>query len=100
MNNQEFTPEYPSSVHTDPVTQQKYIRIPITEPGELQFMQYVLSENLQLLSHLEDDYKFNGIFKDCVYWVSKILLASYPFEDHKVIRQKIIEALKLDSEEL
>ncbi len=94
MKPEEFTPEYPSSVHTDPLTQEKYIRIPIAELGELQFMQYVLSENLQLLSHLEDDYKFNGIFKDCVYWISKILLASYPFEDHKVIRQKIIEALE------
>jgi hypothetical protein len=52
-----------------------YIKIPITELGELYFMQDTLLDNLSLLSQTEDDFSTNRSIKDNMYWISKILVA-------------------------
>ena len=52
-----------------------YIKIPITELGELRFMQNTLLENLYLLSQLDDNDQTDRKVKDNMYWISKILLA-------------------------
>ncbi len=52
-----------------------YIKIPITELGELYFMQDTLLENLSLLSQTEDDFSTNRSIKDNMYWISRILVA-------------------------
>lgn len=62
------------------------VQIPITELGELRYMQSTLLENLNLLSQLDDDFTTNRSIKDNVYWISKILLA---------IEQQGLKALEL-----
>ncbi|EZH71285.1 hypothetical protein ATO12_11015 [Aquimarina atlantica] len=52
-----------------------YIKIPITELGELRFMQDTLLDNLSLLSQTEDNFSTNRSIKDNMYWISKILVA-------------------------
>ena len=59
------------------------IQIPITELGELRYMQSTLLENLNLLSQLDDNYQTDRMVKDNVYWISKILLATAEIDPQK-----------------
>ncbi|KAA1246521.1 hypothetical protein [Aquimarina sp. RZ0] len=95
MNLQEFTAKYANTVHIDTKTQETYIRIPVTDLGELSFMQHTLLENLNLLSQLNDDLETNRDMKDCMFWISKILLASYPSDELEGIAKLIQSASKL-----
>ena len=74
---------------------QNCIKIPIMRPDEFIYMKNSLLENLYLLSQLDDNYEHNRGFKDSVYWISKILLASYPSEGHETITQQPKETSKL-----
>ncbi|WP_101450494.1 hypothetical protein [Aquimarina sp. MAR_2010_214] len=58
-------------------------------------MKNSLLENLYLLSQLDDNYEHNRGFKDAVYWISKILIASHLAEEREVITQQSKEASKL-----
>lgn len=60
-----------------------YIKIPITELGELYFMQDTLLDNLSLLSQTEDDFSTNRSIKDSMYWISKILVAIAEIDQRK-----------------
>lgn len=59
------------------------IQIPITELGELRYMQSTLLENLNLLSQLDDNHQTDRMVKDNVYWISKILLAIAEIDPQK-----------------
>ncbi|PKV53010.1 hypothetical protein ATE84_5151 [Aquimarina sp. MAR_2010_214] len=74
---------------------QNCIKIPITRPDEFLYMKNSLLENLYLLSQLDDNYEHNRGFKDAVYWISKILIASHLAEEREVITQQSKEASKL-----
>ena len=95
MNLQKFTAKYANTVHIDTTTQETYIRIPVTDVAELSFMQYTLLENLNLLSQLNDNPQNDRDMKDCVFWISKILLASYPSDELEGIAKLIQSASKL-----
>ncbi len=95
MNLQELTAKYAKTVHTDPTTKETYIKIPITDPCELGFMQQTLLDNLYLLSQLDDKIEYDRSFKDNVYWLSKILIASYPYDELEGISKLIKAASKL-----
>lgn len=60
-----------------------YIKIPITELGELHFMRDTLLDNLSLLSQTEDDFSTNRSIKDSMYWISKILVAIAEIDHRK-----------------
>lgn len=60
-----------------------YIKIPITELGELRFMQDTLLDNLSLLSQTEDNFSTNRSIKDNMYWISKILVAIAEIDQRK-----------------
>ncbi len=95
MKSQEFTSKYANTVHLDTTTQETYIRIPVTSLEELSFMQYSLLESLNLLSQLNDNPQNDRDMKDCVFWVSKILLASYPLDELEGVSKLIQAASKL-----
>ncbi|KAA1241012.1 hypothetical protein [Aquimarina sp. RZ0] len=95
MKSQEFTSKYVNTIHTDPTTKETYIRVPIQDYGELSFMQHTLIENLNLLSQLDDTLKTERDMKDSMFWISKILLASYPAEELEGIAKLIKAASKL-----
>ncbi|UZO80655.1 hypothetical protein NBT05_17220 [Aquimarina sp. ERC-38] len=76
--------EITTILQTDQNTEETYLKIPITDLVELNYMQQSLLENLNLLSQLEKDTDV----KDIVFWLSKILLASYP-EDELIALSKI-----------
>jgi len=54
-----------------------------------------LLKNLHLLTHLEDRSDTGRGLKNCAYWLSKILLASYPAEELEGIAKLIKAASKL-----
>lgn len=95
MKLQEFTAKYANTVHLDTTTQETYIRIPVTDLGELGFMQQSLLENLHLLTQLEDSTDNDKGLKNCAFWLSRILLASYPQEELEGISKLIEAASKL-----
>lgn len=95
MKPQEFTAKYANTVYHDADTQESYIRIPVTDLNELGFMQYTLLENLNLLSQLDDDLKADRDVKDCVFWISKILLSSYPTDELAGVSKLIQSVSKL-----
>ena len=76
---------------TDPVTKETFIKLPVTDLNELSFMQQSLLENLNLLSQLEKDTDL----KDIVFWLSKILLASYPENELTELSKLVKSASKL-----
>ena len=75
----------------DPITKETFIKLPITNLSELGFMQQSLLENLNLLSQLEKDTDV----KDIVFWLSKILLASYPETEIEELSKLTKSASKL-----
>jgi len=95
MNPQEFTSKYLNIIHKDPTTKETYIRVPIQDYGELSFMQHTLIENLNLLSQLDDNIRTERNMKDSMFWISKILLASYPSEEIEGIAKLIKATSKL-----
>jgi len=95
MKPQEFTAKYANTVYYDTDTQESYIRIPVTDLNELGFMQHTLLENLNLLSQLNDDLKADRDLKDCVFWISKILLSSYPTDELAGVSKLIQTVSKL-----
>ncbi|OED35682.1 hypothetical protein AB832_06190 [Flavobacteriaceae bacterium (ex Bugula neritina AB1)] len=95
MKPQEFTEKYIHTIYTDPTTKETFIRVPISDYQELSYMQQSLLENLHLLTHLEDRSDTDRGLKNCAYWLSKILLASYPAEELEGISKLIKAASKL-----
>ena len=82
-------------LNTDPKTKETFIKLPITDLSELGFMQQSLLENLHLLSQLEDQKEVEKPLKDIVFWLSKILLASYPENELKELSKLVKSASKL-----
>jgi hypothetical protein len=74
---------------------QNCINIPVTRPDEFIYMKNSLLETLYLLSQLDDNYEHHRGFKDAVYWISKILLESYPSEGREILTQQTKETSKL-----
>lgn len=79
------------TLHTDLDTQETYLKIPLSDLSELSAMQQSLLENLHLLSQLEKETDL----KDCVFWLSRILLASYPSDELEGVAKLIKAASKL-----
>lgn len=66
------------TLQTDTSSNQSYIKLPIANLSELSYMQTSLIETIFLLSQLEQgDYKHEQK-QSALYWLSKIVLASYP----------------------
>ena len=82
-------------LNTDPKTKETFIKLPITDLSELSFMQQSLLENLNLLSQLEDQKEVEKPLKDIVFWLSKILLASYPENELTELSKLVKSASKL-----
>lgn len=95
MKPQEFTAKYANTIYFDNKTQEAYIRISVADLNELGFMQHTLLESLNLLSQLDDSFRTDRDLKDCVFWISKILLASYPTDELEGISKLIKAASKL-----
>ncbi len=78
MKPNEFTISHRHTLQTDPETRQVYIKLPITDLNELSYMQESLLECMLLLSQLEKRQYKNEQMQSIVYWLSKLLLVSYP----------------------
>lgn len=76
MNVTEFTQRYACTLHTDIKTNKRYITLPINDLYELSNMQRSLIQAIQTLSETEKERKIE--IENSIYWLSKILLASYP----------------------
>ena len=76
MNLKEFTTRYSCTLHTDPKTQKRYLKLPIRDLDELSYMQQALVKGIKILAKQEDEEEKE--LKSSVYWLSKIILASYP----------------------
>ena len=86
---------YAQILHTDPETKHTFVKLPVTDLSELGFMQQTLLENLHLISQLEDKNQNNQSIKDIVFWLSKILLASYPETELIELSKLVKSASKL-----
>ena len=78
MKSQEFKSRYGYTLQTDPETNQNYIQLPIADFNELAYMQESLLESILLLTQLEKRHYKNEQMQSSIYWLCKILLASYP----------------------
>ncbi len=78
MKPKEFKSKYLHTLQTDDNTSQSYIKVPISDLNDLIYMQESLLEGLQLLSQLEERHYKGEQMGSIMYWLSKILLASYP----------------------
>ena len=76
MNLTEFTIRYACTLHTDPKTQEKYIKLTIADLDELSYMQRSLLHAINLLTELEKEEKKE--VESSIYWLSKIIITSYP----------------------
>ena len=76
MTSREFTARYSRTLRIDSDTQQPYLKLPISDLNELACMQEALLQAVQTLSQNKTPYK--GETNHSVYWLSKILLLSYP----------------------
>jgi hypothetical protein len=76
MKIEEFTHRYASIMHKDPITQQQFIKLPIVDVFELSYMQQALIKAIKLLTELEDELAME--VKVSIYWLSRIVLDSYP----------------------
>ncbi len=81
MNPQKFTEDYGSTLRTDPKTKKTYIEIPISDLDELAYMYESLLEGILLLTKVEKRYYKQEQLKSTTYWLSRILLASYPHQE-------------------
>ena len=71
---------------------------PVTDLSELSFMQQSLLENLHLLTRLEDHTNTDKNIKNCAFWLSRILLASYPEEELLGVAKLIKAAIEINVE--
>ena len=76
MTSLEFTSRYSRTLRIDTDTQQPYLKLPISDLNELACTQEALLQAVQTLSQYKTPYK--GETNHSVYWLSKILLLSYP----------------------
>lgn len=79
MNLQEFTVRYCHTLHQDRGTKESYIKLPVTDLGELGQMQQALLNGIAMLTQLDDDQRKEA--ENSMYWLCKILLAGYPQEE-------------------
>ncbi len=78
MNPKDFTANQNHTLQTDTSSNDSYIKLPIANLSQLSYMQTSLIEIILLISHLEKgDYKHEQK-QSALYWLSKLLLASYP----------------------
>ena len=78
MNAQEFKSKHCQTLQTEPETKHHYIKLPISDLNELAYMQESLLDGISLLTQLEPRHYNNEQLQSTIYWLSKILLASYP----------------------
>ncbi len=78
MNAQEFKSRHYQTLQTEPETKHNYIKLPISDLNELAYMQESLLESITLLTQLEKQHYKSKQMQSAIYWLSKILLASYP----------------------
>ncbi len=81
MKSQEFTEEYGCTLQTNLETKQSHIELPISDLNELAYMQESLLEGILLLTELEKRHYRHEQMQSIVYWLSKILLVSYPHQE-------------------
>ena len=81
MKPQDFKTKYAHTLHTDPITKQSYIKIPVADLSDLTYMQHSLLHALSLLSILEDGGYDDEQLKAAMSWLCKILLDSYPKDE-------------------
>jgi len=68
-------------LHTNIEDQTHYVPLPISDLEELGHMQQSLLDTLLLLSHQRIEQEGEENLSNCLYWLSKILLASYPAQE-------------------
>ena len=79
MNPQEFTQRYALTLHTEPDTQEKYIKLPIDNLSDLAYMQEALLNAIMMLTQTEDEHRMEA--ENSMYWLCRILLAGHPREE-------------------
>lgn len=78
MTPREFKSKHLHTLHTDSITSQTYIKLPIADLNELAHLQTSLLECIALLSQLEQRQYKHEQMQGVMYWLSWILLAGYP----------------------
>lgn len=76
MTPHEFATKYGHTLRLDPETGGPCLTIPVTNLSELACMQEALLQAIQTLAQLKNPHRAEPDYS--TYWISKILLASYP----------------------
>lgn len=72
----EFATKYGHTLHTDPETDETYLKLPVIDLIELGFMQESLMKVIELFSQVNGEHWIE--YRNSLHWLNKILLASYP----------------------
>lgn len=80
MGSKDFTTKQASTLHTGPHTNQTYLKLPVANLGELGYMHQALLNGVVFLSQPEEGQNHEKELKNSIYWLCKIILASYPQE--------------------
>jgi len=86
MKSKDFTGKYALTLHTDPHTEENYIKLPVANLAELGYMQQAILDGLLYLVQIENKQDEKEL-QNSMYWLLKILLASYPQEELEGISQ-------------
>lgn len=81
MNPQEFKSRYVRTLQTDPDNKRNYIKIPIDDFDDLNYMQESLLDGILLMTKLEERQYKSEQMRSTIYWLCKLILASYPHDE-------------------
>ena len=80
MKTNNFNKRYALTLHKDPHTEENYIKLPVVDLAELGYMQQAILDGLLYLVQIENRQEEKEL-QNSMYWLLKILLASYPQEE-------------------
>ena len=78
MNPSKFKKAYCNVLRKDQDTEHYYFKTTVENLYELAYLQKGLITSLFFVSQLQDELHTKEELKNCIYWISKILLESYP----------------------
>jgi len=79
MNPQEFNERYARTLHTDPDTKERYLKLPIADLGDLGYLQRALLHGAVTLTQTEGNDQKETM--DSIYWLCRMLLAFHPQDE-------------------
>lgn len=81
MNPLKFKQGYFNVLHKDQDSEHYYFKTTVENLYELGYLQKGLLTSLFFLSQLPDELHTKEELKNCIYWISKILVENYPDQE-------------------